>query len=128
MPYSQHPHHRSVEHSGQKSQWTITVQEEVEAYKSAVIGGWRCDHYFWGLHLVESKPQFLGTSPSPEGVYLHIAKFVEGTPDSWHGYPVAPWLSPYDKPGMEVLKAWEVSGFISKSTRSRIHRGKRCAL
>jgi hypothetical protein len=128
MPYAQHPHHRNPAFAGQKSQWTITPGEELQSYTGAVNAGWSCDGSFWGLHLVAAQPDTLGTYRLPAAYPLKIAKFVGDEAENWHGYPVAHWLSPWDKPGESVLFAWKNAGLISKATMSKIHRGKRCDL
>jgi len=71
------------------------------------------------------KPAILGISPCKNDLY--IAKFVSDQ-GSWHGYPVAHWLSPFDKPDLQTLAAWEKQGLITSSKKSKIHRGKRCSL
>jgi hypothetical protein len=77
---------------------------------------------------VGTAPAPLGVSPTPDGFSLHIAKFI-GAPDGdWHGYPVAPWLSPFDKPDTSVLISWMNAGLIRRPTMAKIKRGKRCAL
>ena len=128
MAYLPHPHHRSAGHAHQKSQWSIAVNEEQLCYAAATVNGWSCGGCYWGLHLAGNSPAALGVSPLPDQETLHIAKFVGNAAGDWHGYPVAHWISPHDKPDPIVLQAWMNSGFINRAKFSKIHRGKRCAL
>jgi len=57
-----------------------------------------------------------------------IAKFVADEQNNWHGYPVAHWLSPWDKPDISILKEWKDSGIINKAKMAKIHRGYKCSL
>lgn len=126
--YTPNPVHRSASYAAKKSQWAISIIEEETCYKQALAHGWVCDSHYWGLHLVNaSAPSLLGFSPIPEAESLHIAKFVVDQ-GKWHGYPVAPWRSPFDKPAINILKSWLDSGYINTAKMSKIHRGKKCVL
>jgi len=128
MPYISHSQHRSAAFAAQKSQWVIPVAEEKKCYDIAANGGWAHDGCYWSLHLIGALPAQLGVSPIPDTFSLHIAKFVGEEGGDWHGYPVAPWLSPFDKPNTDVLIAWMNAGFIGRPTMAKIKRGKRCVL
>ena len=106
MPYTSHPHHRSAAFASQKSQWSIAINEEEICYSTATVKSWTCGGCYWGLHLTGLAPSVLGVAPQPVHASLHIAKFVGDESGNWHGYPVAHWLSPFDKPGVTVLMAW----------------------
>jgi hypothetical protein len=127
MPYTPHPHHRDGAYAAQKSQWCITVNEEQACYLTAAAETWTSGGSYWGLHVVNEAPAVLGVAPLPAEAPLKIAKFVEDQND-WHGYPVAHWLSPYDKPGANVLREWVNKGLIRRPTMAKVHRGKRCSL
>jgi hypothetical protein len=130
MPYTPHPQHRSAAFATVKSQWSIAVNDEHVCYQNAAANGWTCCGFYWGLHAPAPMqlPVQLGVSPLPNQYPLQIAKFVGDAVGNWHGYPVAHWLSPFDKPDAPVLLAWHNSGFISRPTMAKIHRGKRCSL
>ena len=130
MSYVPHPHHRSLEFASQKSQWTITTDDECACYSWAIQQNWLSNGFYWGLHKESHQPTLLqlGISKSPEEYSLHIAKFVASDGGEWHGYPVAHWLSTKDKPGTEVLKSWLNSGLINKPKMAKIKRGKKCDL
>ena len=127
MPYTAHPHHRNAAFAHQKSQWAISVNEEEVCYATANAHSWTSGGCFWGLHLVGPAPAVLGVAPAPAFSPLMIAKFVDDQ-DNWHGYPVAHWLSPFDKPDVKVLEDWLTSGLIRRPTMAKIHRGKKCTL
>jgi hypothetical protein len=128
MPYTPHPQHRSAEFAAVKSQWSIAVDDEHLCYQTAEVNGWSCSRFYWGLHAPMKTPTQLGVSPLPDRYPLQIAKFVGDSVGNWHGYPVAHWLSPFDKPDAPVLQIWYSTGFISRPTMAKIHRGKRCSL
>lgn len=128
MAYVPHPQHRSAVFARQKSQWTISLPDEQHCYQVSLDSQWNCGSHYWGLYVADDIPSALGTSPQPAQEPLHIAKFVGDTQGNWHGYPVAPWLSPFDKPNESVLKIWLTSGLIKKQAFSKIHRGKKCVL
>lgn len=129
MPYTPHPHHRSAAYARKKSQWAIALTEELNTYTVAVAKNWQCSRgYYWGLHLVNTLPTVLGHSPAPEADPLKIAKFVGDAAQNWHGYPVAHWKRPWDKPDGLVLQAWRADGLINKATMSKIHHSKKCEL
>jgi hypothetical protein len=127
MPYQPHPHHRNSQFADQKSQWSIPVQDEQQCYNHAVVHNWIANGTYWGLYIINAAPCVFGVAQNPPAT-LHIAKFVGDTANNWHGYPVAPWLSPYDKPAAALLQIWLNTGYINTPTMSKIHRGKRCAL
>jgi hypothetical protein len=126
VPYIPHPQHRNRGYAALKSQWSISQHDEIECFKLASNSKWTYKDSFWGLHIGEVGPGPLGLAPSR--CLLHIAKFVNDNIGNWHGYPVAHWLSPYDKPGESILSDWYVLGLISKPKMAKIHRGKQCAL
>lgn len=99
----------------------------MQIFQKAVTDGWLCDNSYWGLHLVNQSPAVLGVTPLPGAQDVKVAKFV-GADANWHGYPVAHWASPWDKPGMAVLKSWLNAGLINQPTLAKIHRGKACNL
>ena len=124
MPYTHHPHHRQSTWAHLKSQWTISKAKELAIYTNSVSSGWIADRFYWGLHLQDDALHQLGVSQRPRCFTLKIAKFVGDCQDNWHGYPVAHWLSPWDKPADYVLRQWKDAGFINKAKMSRIHRGR----
>ena len=123
MPYTPKNDHRNG--SPIKSQWSISVAQEEQCYLTAANRNWSSGGNYWGLHFPNNLPDILGTSPVMD--LLYIAKFVSHQ-GNWHGYPVAHWLSPFDKPNPDVLDMWIQAGLINSTKKSKIHRGKKCAL
>jgi hypothetical protein len=123
--YTPNDQHRNAQFAAQKSQWTIPVADETLCYTHANAQGWCGADKGWGLHLSAAGPAQLGVSP--QQFHLFIAKFVQDQ-NVWHGYPVAHWLSPFDKPSADTLKAWEDRGLINRATKAKIYRGKKCSL
>ena len=124
MPYIHHPHRRQSKYAHQKSQWTISQQEELAVYQNSINNNWLAGVFYWGLHLQGNAPQQLGVYKQPSSFGLKIAKFVGDQQNNWHGYPVAHWLSPWDKPTDEVLMKWKDAGIINKAKMAKIHKGK----
>lgn len=127
MPYTPNPQHRNNAFAHKKSQWSIGLAEEQSCYTLSTAQLWSSGNDFYGLHLAPTPTQ-LGVTPLPEAVPVKIAKFVGDHQGNWHGYPVAHWLSPFDKPHSSILKSWLDLGYISMPSMSRIHRGKKCSL
>ena len=126
MKYKPHPHHRNG--TPGKSQWTIPVPQEAACFDYAVNHSWIFSSAYWGLHLAGQAAQDLGDEHRGRQVLpVRTAKFVEDQ-NVWHGYPVAHWLSPHDKPADVILKSWQVAGHITKATRRRIGKGTKCKL
>lgn len=128
VPYTPNPQHRNGGYAAVKSQWSISQPEEVACFDLAVQAEWAFRNSFWGLHIGAAGLGPLGVAPPPSSCQLHIAKFVGDAIGNWHGYPVAHWLSPYDKPSETILSSWFELGLISKPKMAKIHRGKQCAL
>lgn len=125
MVYRHHPQHRSAAFANKKSQWCITPPDETACYNLATLSGWIANGAYWGLHVLNGgvpAPSLLGTSPKNDNLF--IAKFVSNQ-GVWHGYPVAHWLSPFDKPTMDVLNSWNAIGYINRAAKAKIHRGKK---
>ena len=131
MNYMPNLQHRNQSYAMKKSQWSISIQEENECFNNANDQEWFFKNSLWGVQFIpDNNPplKILGAAPPPVSCELKMAKFVCDSHDNWHGYPVAHWMSPYDRPGESVLKDWCEKGIISKANFARIRRGKKCAL
>jgi hypothetical protein len=106
--------------------WTISKANEEAIYENSIRNNWLAGTVYWGLHLQDNTPHKLGVSKKPSAFDLKIAKFVGDQEDNWHGYPVAHWLSPWDKPAKDILQQWKNAGIINKAKMSKIHRGRKC--
>ncbi len=127
MSYTPHDKHR--DQTPNASQWLITDGEEAASFDQASRQQWGTHVVLWGLHLVANAPAVLGYDLLAGSVRVEvmIAKFVENQ-GNWHGYPVAHWLQPDDKPNSQVLDSWKVLGYINKAARRKIGKGLRCTL
>lgn len=110
--------------AGKKSQWTINEEEERSCFDLAAAQSWTWRDSYWGVHVPDGVAQYLGISQAPERKPVFIARFLPGK--YWHGYPVAHWRSPFDKPSTDILEAWWEKGYIRKKTVKRVAGGKRC--
>lgn len=124
MNYSPKRDHR---HPGahQKSQWTISETEEERCFRLSAAAAWTSLSSYWGVHAPGGAAEYLGLSQAPERSPVFIAKFV-GDQVDWHGYPVAHWRSPHDKPSTPILEDWYAKGYIRKKTIKRVIGGRRC--
>lgn len=127
MTYIPNPQHRNPSFSSQKSQWIISISEEHTAYNLSSQSSWIANGACYGLHLINNRPQKLGVPPNHVIGDLYICKFVEDQ-SIWHGYPIAHWIHPWDKPSQQVLLNWMNAGYINRAKLSKIHRGKKCDL
>jgi len=126
--YTPNPQHRNSSFSSQKSQWTIPLFEEIDCFTKAANAPWFGNDCYWGFCLGHSSLRPVGVAPPPHSCPVHFAKFVGDTMQNWHGYPVAHWVAPFDKPPQVVLKVWADDGILTKPQFARIVRGKKCAL
>ena len=103
--YQSHPHHRNG--NRRKSQWTISVPEEVAAFNYALSEGWLAYRYGWGVHLVNGIVSYLGVAQD-RCTALFLAKFVcdPNGNDSWHGYPADYRNNPQDIPDEDLCFEW----------------------
>jgi hypothetical protein len=128
MSYAVNHQHRNSQMAHEKSQWIIGVAEERASYDLSSQNQWGSSQsVLWGLHLVNTSPKPLGHPPGDSSLQLHIAKFV-GSGGNWHGYPVATWIAPWDKPDVKTLKSWVEKNLIKKAKMAKIVRGKKCVL
>jgi hypothetical protein len=126
MTYISNPQHRNSQYAQTKSQWVIPAQDEVGCFSTAAAKGWVSETACWGIFIPGGLPTQLGVSPRAE-FDLYLAKFVVNQ-GLWHGYPVAHWLSPFDKPPSEILRSWVDNGYINRAKFAKIHKGKKCGL
>lgn len=122
--------HRNAAMSSKKSQWLISTYQEGYIFSETFNKGWadKVALKGWGLHLVENVPSVLGKSHAPSFADVKIAKFVANSQGEWHGYPVAHWISPFDKPSEAIARVWLDLLYINKPTFAKLLRGKRCSL
>ncbi len=114
-----------------KSQWSIPLEDEEQAFVRSCGEGWIVGDHGWGLHLVEELPTFLGFGSrrrGRDGVQLFIARFDEGTAREWHGYPADPQFNNQDIPTEPVLSHWVSRAYITLAQKRRIMKAQPCVL
>jgi hypothetical protein len=115
--------------TGNKSQWSISQQQERNCFLRMHDSAWFLVNKGWGLHLVKKKPEYLGYRANSVQL-LFIAKFVDGNNNSiWHGYPADHIRFPdRDIPIEYILLDWRNLGYLSNAKMRKIMKGQRCNL
>lgn len=110
-----------------KSQWTISVDEEVDLFAKTKKDGHVYDDKGYALWIVVEKAAVLGLTEHQSETRL--ARFVDGTKsDHWHGYPANYLRAKNDIPPMHLLRQWKKDGLIEKSDITRLKLQKPCSL
>ena len=110
-----------------KSQWTISVPDEISVFTWGMSNKFKIDNKCWGLFLNDKKTEVVGLLTNNEE--SRIARFVCGTSDStWHGYPADYKRAIGDIPTDEILRIWVSKSYISKSKMLKIQQQKPCGL
>lgn len=120
------PHRNGAPH---KSQWKISVDDEIAAFELAVTEDWANEAHAWGLHLNrDGEADYLGVSPAdhPPQRALFIALYELDA--VCHGYPVDHQRSNREKPPTSVLNSWLNKGAVPAPAVRKIARGQRCRL
>jgi hypothetical protein len=124
--YVHHPHHRN--HMDQKSQWTISENDERGVFADAHHRNWLISYKGWGLKILNCQIVYLGVAQDHvEEVF--VAKFVCGGPGQpWHGYPADHRNNSADIPDREILDDWIKNKVLPACKVSKILGGKKCRL
>ncbi|MDR0307029.1 MAG: hypothetical protein LBI42_09370 [Chitinispirillales bacterium] len=110
-----------------KSQWVISVVQEVECFIESQINNWIEGIFSWGMISDGNNLIVLGKSVYNEE--LKLAKFVTKNDDGvWHGYPADFCKNFQDRPGIKILQKWRNCGHIEKHHITKIRQGKTCSL
>lgn len=124
--YLIHPHHRN--RNPEKSQWTVTHQEELQSFTRALAAEWTVDSFGWGVHVVNGVASYLGIAVD-KTTSLIIAKFIkDGVMNQWHGYPANHVENQQDIPPESVVNKWLNEGVLPTAKISKISKGKKCKL
>jgi len=111
-----------------KSQWTISILEEVKVFENTYPNNWIDQSVGWGLHFVNNGVQYLGNA-SNQNRRLFIAKFMDGNCNGkWHGYPADYQTNIQDIPNEFGLKEWVDKRYLSNAKIAKITQGKPCSL
>ena len=110
-----------------KSQWTISVDDEFDLFAKAKRDGQIYDDKGYALWIVSEVACVLGLTEHDSETRL--ARFVDGTrSDHWHGYPANYMRAKNDIPPMSLLRQWKENGLIEKSDITRLKQQKPCRL
>lgn len=132
--YQANPVHRT-NHNLQKSQWSISLEQEYRMFEEAVNNNWFTnpdeDKFFgYGIFLPqeqEATPIGIGEKKLPNGnrnKVLYIAKFDLDS-NVWHGYPCGDKQSDFFllKNFHVILNQWISAKYITKAKFLKIHKG-----
>lgn len=110
-----------------KSQWVISVDEEIELFAKAKRDKQIFDDKGYAIWIISDKACVLGVTDLNSETRL--ARFVDGSrSDHWHGYPANYLKKKNDIPPMSLLKEWKDKGLIEKSDLTRMKYQKPCSL
>lgn len=110
-----------------KSQWTISVDDELDLFAKTKRDGQIYDDKGYALWIIGNDACVLGITEHQSETRL--ARFVDGTrSDHWHGYPANYMRAKNDIPPMSLLRQWKESGLIEKSDITRLKLQKPCSL
>ena len=114
--------------SKEKSQWTVSHQDEITIFVDAYTRIWVNKDNAWGVFFNNGKLDYLGVAQD-HFTQVFIAKFINDTAhNNWHGYPADHQSHPQDIPDESILKNWLDNDILPKSKINKIARGKPCKL
>jgi len=119
--------------SPDKSQWSITPDEETNCFTGAITAKCTKSSCCWGLHFDNTKKvMYVGVTAksNPEERELFIAKFVDSNENSkWHGYPADPCnQKQQDIPPEFILNDWLAKKYLRPQIVRKIGKGQKCKL
>lgn len=107
----------------QKSQWTISIEEELLSFATSQENKWYDDDKGWGIHPTGA---LLEVGKLKTGEKVLIARFQKLGPtahNQWHGYPADIRGKTHDIPNDFVLTDWKNKKIILNHQFSKIRRG-----
>lgn len=123
--YQVNPQHRDS--NPNKSQWDITVENELYVFRCAAYYKWFTHNKAWALFLNNGEMHYLGTVPGNRRTF--IAKFVvDNNHNAWHGYPADHISKSQDIPDGAILQAWVQSKLLTKPKMRKIMQGQPCSI
>lgn len=110
-----------------KSQWTISVDEEIDLFADTKQKGQIYEDKGHALWVIDAKAEVLGLTE--KGNETRLARFEDGNRiDHWHGYPANYLKAKNDIPPMELLLKWRNQNLITKADITRLKQQKPCSL
>lgn len=131
IQYQCHPDHRNG--NREKSQWTISENEEAAVFINCVDSGWVQEHVGWGVHRPNGRVDYLGVDKTGH-TRLIIARFVdENEVEIWHGFPADPTRKTErarrkEIPPEEIQLRWLNDQVLPAPKLRKIGRGEPCKL
>ena len=123
--YRSNPPHRN--RAPEKSQWTITRDQEIAAFELAWRRSWLLSCAGWGFHYEENRLEYLGVAQD-HATRLFVAKFVcDSEPELWHGYP-ADHRKQQDVPDEAILNRWLREDVLPAAKIRKLAKGQPCKL
>ena len=122
MTYLSNPQHR--DRTKGKSQWTITLKDEIACFNVACAKHWTDKGNGWGLHYSGEVLAYLGVAQDHQ-TRVFIAKFVENE-GIWHGYPADHQTNRQDVPAEPILAIWMKTEVLRPAKIRKIMRGQPC--
>jgi hypothetical protein len=124
--YAVKPDHRDG--TAVKSQWRITIAEEVASFVLTTQRTWFVEDRGWGLHVVNGKAQNLGVARD-RTQQLFVARFEGELPKQyWHGYPADHVRRTDDIPTEGIARDWINREFVPAPKIRKLLKGQRCNL
>ena len=120
--------HRNA--SPAKSQWTISMEDELRCFMRSTQSDWRDERGQWSLHLPDGEPEVLGKTAKFSGrqICVKICRFVTDSSDRSHGFPADYRKHTHERPTFTTLVKWHDAGFIAKHEISKVLKAKPCSL
>ena len=118
------PDHRNG--AAKKSQWTIPVPAEHDAFRVAMVNGWQAEDRAWGLHYSNGTVAKLGVRAKDSGdpADLYIAYFL--IDKACHGYPSDPVKRSHEIPPEAVAQEWLDKSIMRPQAVRKLGRGLPC--
>jgi len=114
--------------SKDKSQWTISHQDEVDVFVNAYTRKWVCNNNSWGLFYKNGKIDYLGVAQD-HVTQVFISKFVnDANHSNWHGYPADHKKHSQDIPDRIILDDWINNNVLPKAKIRKIQGMLPCKL
>lgn len=122
-------YHRKASYIANKSQWLVTIDEEMDCFRNTINNNWKENENGWGIRWDAGHRVLVVLGKSVSQYDLKIAKFTKDVNlNHWHGYPADWQQRTQDRPPIKILNDWRTTGFISKHKMAKIRNGKKCDL
>lgn len=126
LTYAIKPDHR--DNTATKSQWTISIEQEVGCFGFSHSRRWLENDRGWGLHLEDGSASYLGIGID-RSHRLFVARFEGDRSNTyWHGYPADHTRRIGDIPTERIALPWIAENYLATSKVRKLPKGQRCKL